>query len=459
MANPLRDQVSPRGGGRSPPLSRWFFDESTLVGKCHAMKRILIFALVTLAMAQARFGFSEGAGTEASMTLRCEYDSQQTPQKSETASIAETSADDTGEPAAVFNFKQAKTYQRVTYLVKVGEFAECGFPSGNRVRVKVGEGDGSAYGWCGGNPEVFASVWVNERKLASRVWFAGHCIEEGGVPAPSFHFAAGGDLALKQCSSVRVDSKVAADAESPAAKSVKEPLTVCLDYPEVTRYPKDELEYPPPGKKPQVVDTVELLKGSGEVCDAAMRELRADFDTFGRNANSQMMQLERPNWGKPSATLPNQVVEENESIFDYDNDGKLDSVSRDSSETHYMDAVNLVVRFGSSSTGLDIAEPPAEADTMRIPCQMDSIPHEVDDCPPSSQVADEAGFQMEAQNERETVFFRARYSMVAPFSFHGSNYIGVIGEGDTKDFVGVVRPMPQRTFKSMCLFRRVTENF
>ena len=424
------------------------------------MKRVLIFTLVTLGMAQASFGFSEEDEMGASMTLHCAYVSQRIPEHSETASIAETTAGDEGESAAVHNFTHGEKHQSVTYVVKVGEFAECVFPSGNRVRLKVGEYPGSPYGQCGGSREVFASVWVNERKLASRVWFAGHCIEEDGIPAPSFRFA--GSLLnpnMQKCSSARSNSEQVPSSDSTADKSVMDPLTVCLDYPEISRYPKDEVEYPPAGTKPPAVGTVELLKGSGEVCDAAMNELNADFDTFSRDANEALMQLERPNWGKPSAALPEHANEVNESIFDYDNDGNLDSVLRGNSETHYMDAVDLVVRFGRSSNRLDIADPPADADTMLIPCQMDSIPHKINDCPPTSQIADEAGFEMKGANERESVFFRARYSMVAPFAFHGSNYIGVVGEGEMKVFVAIVQPMPKRTFKPMCLFSRAIENF
>ncbi len=424
------------------------------------MKRVLIFALVALGMAQAGFGFSEEDEVGASMTLHCAFVSQRTAQSSETAYIAETTAEDNGESATIHNFTRGENPQSVAYVVKVGEFAECGFPSGNRVRLKVGEYPGSPYGQCGGSREVFASVWVNGRKLASRVWFAGHCIEEDGIPATSFHFTGGpSDPVMQKCSSARMNSEKPSDNVALAEKSAVDPLTVCLDYSEINRYPKDEMEYPAAGTKPPVVGTVELVEGSGDVCDAVKKELREDFDTFSRNANKAAMQLERPRWGKPSVALPDHANEENESIFDYDNDGNLDSVLTGSSETHYMDAVDLVVRFGHSSSRLDIADPPADADTMLIPCQMDSIPHKINECPPTSQIADEAGFEMKVGNERKSVFFRARYSMVAPFALHGSNYIGVIGEGEMKDFVAIVQPMPKRTFKPICLFRRVIENF
>lgn len=424
------------------------------------MKRVLNFALVAFVMAQASFVFSEEDEVGASMTLHCAYVSQRTPQNSETASISETTAEDDGESAGIHDFKQGERHQSVDFEVKVGEFAECGFPSGNRVRVKVGEYPGSPYGQCGGGGEVFASVWINGRKLASRVWFAGHCIERERIPAPSFKFEGGlSDPRLQKCSTARLVSEQVEGDKSTVDKSVKDPLTVCLDFPEINRYSIDPLEYPPPGKNLPAADTVELMNGSGEVCDAAMKELRADFDTFGRYANKEAMQLKRPDWGKPSAALPDHVNEVNESIFDYDNDGNLDSVLRGDSETHYMDAVDLSVRFGRSSTRLDIDDAPADTDTMLIPCQMDSVPHKINDCPPTSQIADEAGFEMKWANERESVFFRARYSMVAPFALHGSNYIGVIGEGEMKDFVAIVQPMPKRTFKAMCLFRRVIENF
>jgi hypothetical protein len=423
------------------------------------MKLALVFALIALTTTEAAQAFSE-EDDGASMTLHCSYTVDMTPAHTETATIGETTAEDAGQSAAVMNFSKGGKSRSVAYVVKVGEFAECSFPSGNRVRVKVGEHPGRPYGQCGASGEVFASVWVNERKLASSVWFSGHCIEEDGSPSPSFRFAGGPNPSLQRCSSARVDSAATESGDPPSAQTAKEPLTVCLDYPDIALYPKDELEYPPPGKTAPVVGTVELLTGSDDVCTAALAELNSDFNTFGRYANENVMKLERPKWGKPSAALPDHVNEENESVFDYDNDGNLDSVLRGDSETLYMDAVDLVVRFGSSPTRLQIADPPADAETMLIPCQMDSIRHKAEDCPPASQIADEAGFQMKGRIEKESVFFRARYAMVAPFEFEGSNFIGVASNsGDTEDYVAILRPMPKRGFRQMCLFRRVTENF
>jgi hypothetical protein len=171
------------------------------------------------------------------------------------------------------------------------------------------------------------------------------------------------------------------------------------------------------------------------------------------------MKLKRPDWGKPSAALPDHEVDERQSIFDFDNDGKLDSVRYGDSETTYMDAIDLIVTFGNTSSALSGLDTTTDAGSMDIPCQMDIVHHDLSDCPPATQKADDAGFSMKA-GTHPPVFFRARYSMLAPFSFHGTNFIGVASNSeDTEDYVAVLRPMPKREFRPMCLFRRVTENF
>ena len=125
-----------------------------------------------------------------------------------------------------------------------------------------------------------------------------------------------------------------------------------------------------------------------------------------------------------------------------------------------MDAIELKIEFGRSRSALNLPDSVTDLDAMIIPCQMDFPRPTRADCPPGSQVADEAGLLVKGRSSTESVFYRTRYSMVVPFTYRGSSLIGVSSNsGDTREFVAVLRPLPERKFQPMCLFRRVTENF
>ncbi|MCZ7655146.1 MAG: hypothetical protein M5R42_14090 [Rhodocyclaceae bacterium] len=181
-----------------------------------------------------------------SLTVQCNYSDYKTFQF-ETV-LVEGTKKGTGDVASIKTFQRGEKSQNVTYIVKPGEVAECVFPSGNRVRAKVGAGTARPYGMCGGDPEVFGSVWVNRRKVASRVWFwAGHCREENGNPDVSFKFSGYRNPSVQKCHSERANEPEASDNGS-RSKS-KQPVSVCVDFPEISRFPRDELEYPRPNQK------------------------------------------------------------------------------------------------------------------------------------------------------------------------------------------------------------------
>ena len=233
-----------------------------------------------------------------------------------------------------------------------------------------------------------------------------------------------------------------------------------MDFPEVSKYPQDFLEYPRKGTKSSKVGDIELLKGSDAVCHAVVDELKGDFYTFSKYPNQEKIKLHRPDWNKTSAKLPEELKGFRESIFDFNNDGKLDRVFYRSFENNYMDGSILLVQPGRSSTKLDVPDSPMDKTSSFLPCQMGKVRHEIYDCPPFSQKNDEAGFSMKGRTEKEGVYFRGRYSTVSPFSFQGVNFTGVgTKDEETQDFVAILKPLPDGTFQKMCLFRRVSENF
>lgn len=421
----------------------------------------MIYERHIFALAVSIFGVPYQAHAEyeedipRALSLECSYSDYKTFQH-ETASI-EILSGSTGGLASIKTFRRGEKLEQVKFLVRPGKAAECVFPSGNRIRTKVGEGTSHPYGMCGGDPEVFASVWVNQRKVASRVWFAGHCREEKNSPDVSFKFSGGHTISIQKCHSARQSAPESTGND--AEPITNEPLSVCVELPDISRYSRDFLEYPPQDAKVLAVGDIELLEGTHKVCDAIRQELRVNPFTF-HHYNSHLTKLRRPGCGTPSVELPEELVRSGECIFDFDNDGKLDRIFVRSFETTYMDGSVLLVQPGSSVSKLNVPDTLMDKASNFLPCQMGSVRYEIRDCPPFSQKGDDAGFSMKGRPDKAPVYFRARYSSVSPFTFQGINFIGVNSNSeDTKEFVDVITPLPNRRFQPMCLLRRVTENF
>jgi hypothetical protein len=387
------------------------------------------------------------------MTVRCTYNDGKT---SRFEHVVVATANQGGEAASTKTFQRNGQSESISFLVNPGEVAECVFPSGNRVRAKVGEGISSAYGRCGADAQVFASVWVNKRKIASRVWFAGHCIEESDNTDVSFSMIGNPKMSAARCQTVRSSEPEALGDDSKAAP--KAPLSVCVDFPDIARFPVDELEYPPAGAKILAAGDIEQLAGSHAVCDPALKELKGDFSALSYPVPGKST-LPRPNWEDSSADLPQELTGSREAVFDFDNDGKLDRVLSRDFESSYMQGTKLLVERGESSSSL-VSPGPMGKLAWFIPCQMDTRPHGIRDCAPFSQKADEAGFWMEARGKKNFAYFRARYTVLSPFFFNGETFVGVGSNSfDTAHLVAVVKPMPEKTFQPVCLFRQVPENF
>jgi len=391
------------------------------------------------------------------LTMTCKYYDYETSQF-ESVSIEQTTKRQ-GKFAAIKKFKKGKS-QRETeiFLVRPGQFAECIYPSGTRVRVKVGERIVNGFGRCGADPEVFMSLWVNERKIDSRVWFAGHCREWHEKSALSFKISnMGSGISVQKCHTSTRHEQTMKSNTSGSKALASESLSACVDFPDLPKYPKDFVEYPRPGNKVSEVGDIELLKSPDTVCKDVLEELKDDFYTFSAYSARSKRKLTRPIWSKASdsVVLPEELAGSNESIFDFDNDGKKDRVFGRIFENTYMHGSVLLVQYNYSI--LDKKNPFEETSGF-FPCQMDKTPHKIKDCPPFSQENDEAGFSMEGQTDKDSFYFRARYSSLEPFIFQGTTYIGVKSI-DENDFVGVLKPLPDRTFKEKCLFRKVPENY
>jgi hypothetical protein len=405
-------------------------------------------------------GFAEPDEDDTrSLSLHCRYSDYKTFHI-EKASIGKAKGQD-GTAASSKVFRKGIDPQDVTYIVTPGQIAECIFPSGNRIRAKVGEGQSRAYGMCGADPMVFASIWVNERKVASREWFAGHCREYSDIPDVSFEYLDLGrsrSPSVKKCNTQTTNQLDTSDSDT--TSKPKQPLSVCVDFPDISRLPRDALEYPHPNQKTPNVGEVELLSGSHNVCQSVLQELRSNFYAISQYWNQKEGKLRSPRWSASSVELPKELAGSQESIFDLDNDGKLDRVFIRDFESNYMDASVLLVQRGTSSSELKTQGAAMDKGSSLLPCQMGKEKHEIRNCPPFSQKSDDAGFSMHGRDGEDPIHFRARYSRISPFIFQRESFLGVNSTSEaTQDFVAVLKPEPNGTFQPMCLFGKITENF
>lgn len=389
------------------------------------------------------------------MRLKCDYSDYRTFEY-ESVEI-QVAPDNAGDIPTVKEFGRQGKFESQQYLVLPGTVAECVYPSGTRVRVKIGEGETRPYGECGADPEVFATVWVNGRKIASRLQFAGHCMEyREGYQQLSFKILGSAKPVVQKCG-----TRKPAQGDAPlkdVAQRMQEPITVCVDYPDVSSYPVDSLEYPPPSVSPLPMGAIELLTGRDEVCKAVQQELEADFYTFSNYP--QKVTLARPVWEDSSLELPPALQGSRVSVFDFDNDGRQDRVFSRLFESNYMDGSVLLIQFGSSARALSIDDNLMGQASLYLPCQMDKKSRAIEDCPSFSQNADEAGYEIPGPPGEESVFFRGRYTSISPFTFQHATYLGLSSRSEgTTNYVAVVKPLPARKFQPMCLFRRVIENF
>ncbi len=195
-----------------------------------------------------------------------------------------------------------------------------------------------------------------------------------------------------------------------------------------------------------------------------LKELQRDFYAFssyaGNYPDQSKAELSRPEWGETSVKLHKELAGCDESILDFNNDGKLDRVFSKTFMNTYMHGSVLLAQPGRSSTKLLVSASPLDSASLFLPFHLGKVRHSIYDCPPFSQENDEAGFSMKGRNEKDEVYFRGRYSDIAPFSFHGISYIAVSSYSeDTRDFVAVLKPLPDGTFRKIGLLRRISENF
>jgi hypothetical protein len=239
---------------------------------------------------------------------------------------------------------------------------------------------------------------------------------------------------------------------------------VCVNFPEAERFPLDNTEYPPARTKPLVVGSIQTIRALHPVCN----EFSKALSSVQEGDIPEGVFIKRPVWNDSSETLQTDINNKHqsplqfdqESSFDFNNDGLPDRIFRKSFENTYMHGSVLLIQAGKSRQTFNSTQPLDSARSQLLPCQMDKIHHDIDTCPPLTQKADEANFVMPAGISQAPIQFRARYTQLDPFFYRGTTYMSASSESsDSRDYFAVVKPTPDRRFLPMCLFRKVPENF
>ncbi|MGB9989437.1 hypothetical protein [Pseudoduganella rhizocola] len=323
--------------------------------------------------------------------------------------------------------------QNSVFVVAEDGMGECRFLENHSVRVKVGR-ETASMGMCGGDPEVFASVWVDGRKVLSQHWFAAFCKEQGEDNVFRFDVLNG---SLKHCQSPRSRSKKAAYLSSGG---------VCVRYPDLARFPRDLVEYPPSGKNAPAPGTIEIMRGRDAVCSYAAQ-------TIGQG------QLTSPDSEEANVDLPGDMNSATMARFDFDNDGRMDTIYTRNFENTYQHGAVLLVLPGS------VKAPPRSIPAMEksgailLPCQWDKKRPKISQCAPFSQGADETGVDVKSDTGAISRF-RSRYTDVEPFIFKRKTYIRARSySSDTLDHYAVLEPRTGARYEIKCLLRKVQVNY
>lgn len=409
---------------------------------------LVLAALLSFACAAQ----AEEADTDSVLTLRCSYLDLKTLQL-ESASI-EQGATTEIQGAGSFTFSPSSARQPdVLFNIEAGQASECVFPSGRRVKVKVGRGTARPYGECGGDPEVFASVWVDGRKVLSRYQFSGRCRKYKERPAVfSLKVSSSG---VQQCQSLPPSPRSESGGSDAAPSPASPMLQACVQYPPVERFPVDTREYTPRGAKAQNTGDVVVVKGRDRVCGHVADAIREEASPW---PPYDLRLLNRPVMTAQSDDLPKPLTGGIEGEFDFNNDGRLDRVILQSFENHFMHGTVMSVQLGGSSTALEVSSQPLDDRSMYLPCDIDGRHHDVQSCPPFDN-RNQGDFSITA-NDGKALYFPGRYARLQPFRFENKTYVDVTSTAvESENYVAVFKPLPDRSFLPVCLLHKLPENF
>ena len=140
-------------------------------------------------------------------------------------------------------------------------------------------------------------------------------------------------------------------------------------------------------------------------------------------------------------------------VFDFNNDGKNDLVSRQDNWSKYLRGTIYYVVYDGGEEDFNKIKLET-SDISTYPCQYSNSLPKTTDCPTFSSRANDAGIEVVVKNKK--IKFRGRYTQMDPVMFENKGYFLLKSYSSLKgkDYAAVIEPVNKTDFNSVCLFSR-----
>jgi hypothetical protein len=333
---------------------------------------------------------------------------------------------------------------------------DCALEGDHSVRVKIGDLPPMPYGFCGGDPPLFASIWVDRAKVISARDYSGRCLQQ---ESPLAHVRVTPNR-VTWCTAVAEQGELRRD------KGLH-----CVD----TRIPGhakpvDGVEFPSPGSRVGRPGTILVdYATNSDLCEAMTHRT-------SRNDTYLPTPLEFPPGSDVGLLKPDESADEDGCLifrgrFDFDNDSAADDVLLRRCMSNAFDGDEY---FVAADHGLPQGHPVDEKQLRRlrrksrivIPLawangsapflgRLYKIRHlHADQVRPPNARASSA-------SARHTVL-RLDYLHLEPFRYGGVTYL-LSAPPDwaafTEDTFVLFRAAPKAATEEVCVFHQVQENY
>lgn len=408
---------------------------SMLSSRERRFKKSLVLALLLPSFVCAQ-SFEETIKQNEYINFSCTYSSLE----SSVSIDRKTPVLSKNEPPGVVIFKAEDIGKQYMTRVEVDNVAECVYPSGDRVRLKVGSGVVHPDGPCGSVSPIFLSLWVNQRKVESRVWFAGHCRQDGDEISYKISSFYGAPI-ISKCRTITAFPEQVNSLDGPAQPVVAES---CLMFPDVSRYPIDDIEYQNGVALKFQKGTYKIVSGSDPVCQHI--------------ANGYPTNLEYLPFSTTTSAVHEMVEKPMESVLDIDGDGNIDRVVKLDFSIGYTPSGALLIQPGTSNTDFKSKEELLSSSSWLLPCQLDKSAPGILECPPFSKKNYDAGLRMGV--EGGSPVFTILYGQQYLLRFQNHIYILLTtGITDADGYLAVIKLIQDGNYEKTCLIQEVRENF
>ena len=191
-----------------------------------------------------------------------------------------------------------------------------------------------------------------------------------------------------------------------------------------------------------------MLFGSDPACEHLRAELAAHWQSHGFD--------EEPAWKDPERAFPRELGDAEQTDIDFYNNGTLAHVFLIYYDSADMRGSSLLVQPGrsahSDAVSADVLEDP---ESWLIPCQLQGKRFPLSQCLPLSDRKDDTGLTVSWADHARHLRFRSRYMDMGLLRLNDTTFVVVTGSSpETQDFAALLKPLPYRTFRTICLLHR-----